>query len=435
MTQEKLPGAANRLLMRCAALLLVSAALLSGCARREAEVVEIGYMAWGSAEQLAVEQKIIDEFEKTHPNVRVKLFMVPSSSYHQKLQIMLASRTAPDVVRVDHYYFPAIVKKDYFLCLEPFVRADPEFDRDDFFPFALEEGTYEGRLYGLNMLGGGHIIYYNKKLFDEAGIPYPYDLYRRGEWTMDKFVEVARKLTKKDSNGRYVQFGSNMPMPWYPVWAFGGDFLSPDYKRCLLGTPEAVRGLQWMKDLRWKHHVVPTPAEAAMSAFTFESGKLGMMFAWSGQSPVLWRAARGFDWDIAPVPEGPAGRFTCLKGNQLAIYKESKHPKEAWEFIRHVTSRETEMYVCGELRRSLTMHKSLASDPRYLKSDGPPRNTRVLVEPLEYGKLIPINERYHAWYVELQAGLERMWTDESDAAEMVEWMVPRINSALSEEDW
>jgi len=148
------------------------------------------------------------------------------------------------------------------------------------FPFALEEGTYNGQLYGLNMLGGCQLIYYNKNLFRQAGLPDPYQLYLHGEWTMDKFVEIAERLTKNDSHGNPIQFGCNMPYPWYPVWAFGGEFLSPDYKRCLLDTPQAIRGLQWMKDLRWKYHVSPTPAEGNMSAFKFESGRLGMMFGW-----------------------------------------------------------------------------------------------------------------------------------------------------------
>jgi len=124
-----------------------------------------------------------------------------------------------------------------------------------------------------------------------------------------------------------------------------------------------------------------------------------------------------------------------MKGNQLCINKESKHPQESWEFIRHVTSAETEMWLCGRLRRALTMHKSIAHDPAYVKSDGPPRNTRVFVDDIEFGKLIPINERYQSWYVEFQAGLDLMNNNTMDAKEAAERMVPRINRALQEEDW
>lgn len=423
--------------MRLVRILVVLLALVfvNGCSRQEDEITTIRYMAWGNPEQLAVEQQLIDEFEKTHPNIRVKLFMVPSSSYHQKLQIMLASRTAPDVMRVDHYYFPAMVRKGYFRCLEPFIERDKAFDLSDFFPQALEEGMYRGKLYGMNVLFGPIIIYYNKTMFDRAGIPDPYELDRRGEWTYSKFLEVCIKLTKKDSSGRYVQFGTIMPPDWSTVWAFGGEFVSPDFRRCTLDTPEAIRGLQFLKDLRWKYHVTPTPAEAAMSAFTFESGRVAMILTWSGQSPIYRKNITDFEWDIAPMPVGPAGRFTPLKGNQLVIYSESKHPEEAWEFVKFMVSPETEMLVYGKLRRAIPTRKSVARDPEYLKADLPPRHVHVFIDAMKYGRRIPINERYNQWLPELRAGEELLLTNELDAREAVRWMVPRINRALSEAEW
>jgi len=392
-------------------------------------------MAWGNAEHLAVEQRIIDEFEKSHPDIHVKLFMVPDSSYHQKQQIMLASRTAPDVMKVEGYNFPALVRKDYFRPIDDFAKDDPTLDLDDYFDAPIKECTYNGKLYGFNIAWGGQVIYYNKTMFEKAGLLDPYELDKRGEWTWDKFLEVARKLTKKDKNGKYIQFGTTMPHYWTVVWAFGGDYLSPDFNRCVLNTPEAIRGLQFMKDLRWKYHVTPTPAEGMMSAFRFASGRVGMYFGWSGQTAVILGLARGFDWDIAPMPVGPAGRFTPMKGNTLAIYKESRHPREAYEFIKFVTSAKSEMFICGRLRRWITTHKSVAADPEYLKAYGPPSHTDVFLHEMEYGHKIPINEKYAQWSVELRTGLGRMWTGELEAKEAVEWLVPRIDRALREEDW
>ena len=130
-------------------------------------------MAWGNPEQLQVEREIADEFEKKNPKLRVHLFMVPGSSYPDKLQLMLASRTAPDVMRVDHYMFPALVKKDYFLDLEPLIAAEPKGFVEDFVPTALEECCYQGKLHAMNVLFGGVQLYYNKTLFKEAGLRRP----------------------------------------------------------------------------------------------------------------------------------------------------------------------------------------------------------------------------------------------------------------------
>jgi ABC-type glycerol-3-phosphate transport system substrate-binding protein len=124
-----------------------------------------------------------------------------------------------------------------------------------------------------------------------------------------------------------------------------------------------------------------------------------------------------------------------MKGNTLAIYKESRHPREAYEFIKFVTSAKSEMFICGRLRRWITTHKSVARDPRYLIAYTPPSHTDVFLHEMEYGHRIPINERYNQWSVELSTGLGRMWTNELDAKEAVKWMVPRINRALQEKDW
>src|SRR2546421_9474835 len=103
-----------------ALLAVLAAALNGGCGDRRADGrVTIRYMAWGNPEQLGVERQIIQEFEKSHPRIHVHLFMVPGTSYVDKLQLMLASRTAPDVMRTDHYYFASLARKDYFLPLEP----------------------------------------------------------------------------------------------------------------------------------------------------------------------------------------------------------------------------------------------------------------------------------------------------------------------------
>lgn len=163
-------------------------------------------MAWGNPEQIALEKQIAAEFEKQNPGIHVHFFMVPGSSYADKLQLMLASRTAPDVMRADRYYFPALVRKEYFRTLDPFVAKEKPGFLDDFIPLALEEGRYKGGLYALNVLFGSVMVYYNRNLFEKAGLTDPYQLHKRGEWNWETFVENAKALTKRES-GRTLEYG------------------------------------------------------------------------------------------------------------------------------------------------------------------------------------------------------------------------------------
>jgi len=398
----------------------------------------IRYMAWGNPEQIAVEREIIRAFEARHPHLRVRLFMVPGSAYADKLQLMLASHTAPDVMRADHYYFPALARKEYFLPLEPFIEREPPGFLDDFVPIAIEEGKWRGRLYGLNVLFGAVMIYYNQDLFAAAGLPDPYELNRQGKWDWQAFLRAARKLTRYE-NGRAVQFGTNMvtwPLYASVIWNFGGEITDPGITRMTMGNdPGAIAGMQAYADLRWKWHCSPTPAESALSAFTFESGRLAMHWGWAGESPRFRRNIKSFRWDLTTTPSGPAGNFTVVKGNQLCIYRESRHPNEAWEFVKFMTGPEAELLLCGKLRRAVPTRRSVLNDPRYLEADQPPYHTDIFLESIERGRTLPIDWRYQEWSQAFNSALETLFNvNEKDAAAALADASERVNRILAGEE-
>jgi multiple sugar transport system substrate-binding protein len=352
---------------------------------------------------------------------------------------MLASRTAPDVFRVDHYNFPAIVRKGYFLPLDPLVAQEPPGFLNDFMPVALEEGRYQGKLYGLNVLFGPMIIYYNKKLFQEAGLPDPYELDKQGKWTWEAFVSAARKLTRTDANGRYLQFGTNLvPFPLFAsvIWNQGGELMNPQMTRLIAGEdPHTVRAFQMLADLRWVEHCAPTPADSALSAFTFESGKIAMAWGWHGESPRYRKNIKSFDWDIAPTPSGPAGQHSVVKGNQLCINKLTQHPQEAWEFEKFMTGREAELILGGQYRRCCPTRLSVLRDPRYLEAKLPPHHTDVFLTSIQRGRTLPIDGRYQEWSQAFNSATEALFNvNESDAATSLRDADDRSNRVLTGEE-
>lgn len=357
-------------------------------------------MAWGNPEQLQLERQIADEFEKKNPKVRIHLFMVPGSAYPDKLQLMLASRTAPDIMRVDHYMFPALVRKGYFLDIEPLIAHEPTGFTDDFAPTALEECRYNGKLHAMNVLFGGVQLYYNKNLFKDAGLPDPYEQAQSDKWSWEAFLTAANALTKREGD-RTVQFGTTFPSfpQWMSVlWNRGGDVMNKELTRFTLADdPHGLEGMQDMADLRWKHHCSPTPADAALSAFTFESGKIAMHWGWAGETPRFRKNIKKFEWDITPVPTGPAGNATVLKGNQLVIHKHSEHPELAWEFVKFMTGPEGELILGSKWRRCVPTRLSVQQKPEYLQSDKPPFHNDVFLETVKRGRTLPIDARYQEW--------------------------------------
>jgi len=264
-------------------------------------------------------------------------------------------------------------------------------------------------------------------------------LWLRRQWTWDKLRDCALRITKHGSDGRPEQLGVQIPtFPHnaYILWAYGGEILSPDGKHCLLNSPECVRAYQFLADLRWKDRVAPTPSQGALSAFGFESGKLGMSFDWMGMAPRYRKAVKSFEWDICPVPDGPAGRTSILKGNQLVMYRECEHPDMAWRFMRFLTGAKTEAWLYGDkLRRGDPSRKSVAYSPEFLHASRAPYNTRAYLSALENGRLLPIDARWQEWLTALNAELDELWSGrEPNARAVLDRAVRRVDAVLASEE-
>ena len=400
--------------------------------------IVLRYMAWGNPQQLKLEEEFCARFNAQNPDIHVKFFRVPGSAYQNKAIVMMASRTAPDIIRIDHYAFPSLVRKDYFFDMTDLAARDKGFRRDDFFPQALNEGMHRGRLYGMNVLFGGVILYYNKKMVREAGLEDPYELWKRGEWTYDRYRKHAIAMTKFDGNKRPTQFGCTVPGWPYTVAvirSFGGDVLTPDGQKSRLGEPEAVNAYQFLADLRWKDHCAPTPSQSANAQFSFESGKLGMQFDWMGMSPRFRSVIKDFDWDVCPLPSGPAGFNTIVKGNQMVIYKETKHPEAAWRFVRFMTGPEVEKDLYVGHRRSAPTRRALAYSPEFLNSKEPPYQLDTFLRSLEKGKELPITERWAEWNSALATEQEKLFTgSERDASTVMKRAAAKIDEILADEE-
>ena len=416
--------------------------LLVGCGPDpNAGKVAIRYMAWGNPEQMALEEHLCDEFNAQNPDVHVSFLKVPVAEYSLKMLLMLASHSAPDVMRVDHYNFPSLVTKGYFHDLTDLAAKDPTFHREDYFPQAIEEGLYKGRLYGLNVLFGGDIIYYNKTMFQQAGLEDPADLAKKGQWTWDKFRDCAVKMTRYDDDKHPTQFGfgapsgtATWPMLACAIWGYGGDMLDKSLQHAVFDQPGAVKAFQTIADFRWKYHCSPTQAQGENSLFNFESGKLGMVFDFMGMTPRYRKTIHKFQWDVCPVPSGPFGNTTLCKGNQLVMYSETKHPAEAWRFERFITGKTTEEDLYVKRRRCFPTLKALAYSPEYLKSKLPPFNNWVFVDAIEHSRPLPINDRWAEWNTEFASEIDNLIAGrEHDAGAVLKRAKVKVDKVLSEE--
>src|SRR5689334_22978627 len=151
-------------------------------------------MMWGSPEELAVWQTIVDEFQAQNPGITVNVDVSDWESYWDKLRTLYAGGTPPDVFAMDAPLYPDWQSRGVLLNLQPYIDQDPTF-LDGLYPVTLEAYKRDDGYYGLPRDFQTIVLFYNKDKFDAAGLAYPTD-----QWTMDDLKTNAKALTK-DSDG------------------------------------------------------------------------------------------------------------------------------------------------------------------------------------------------------------------------------------------
>jgi len=178
-------------------------------------------------------------------------------------------------------------------------------------------------------------------------------------WTFEgEFLEAAKKLTKDtDGDGEIDQWGIGGIFPQYIyngyivsggpsyLMPFGGRFVNEEETECLITEPGSIKALKfWMGLYRRYRVAIPYEKYKALEANAFHLGKIGMGVGAPWATYTLERF-KDLHWDAMPIPKGPAGRFVAIMGSYFSISRDSKHPDEAWLFLRDYMSREGLTYV------------------------------------------------------------------------------------------
>ena len=364
---------------------------LVGCGKEEAVSTggkqKITYMYAGGTANDEIVKAATKLFKEKHPDIEVELIYIPSwGTYNDKIATSLASNTAPDVIALGVYQIGDYIRKNALLDLKGYIESDEEFKarQDDIFPATLWDSiTVDGGVYGIPAWQNPDVLYYNKNLFDEAGISYPDET-----WDYDRFLEECKKLTKVE-NGKVTQFGTwGLSWYWNYLWAYGADVLNEDATRCTLDTPEAEKAFQYMIDLSLKHHVSPRPGEAGEGSNyqAFMTGKVATFVSGRYMVPML-KDVKDFDWEIAPLPHAEK-RQTINNVIYWLVLKSSKAPEAAWKYVKFLSGPEVQRLI-SESGNDVPILKSVMQSDAFINPDLKP-NEQVYIDALGHSKPFPI---------------------------------------------
>ena len=350
---------------------------------------------WGSPEEIEIITTTLNNWQKDHPNIQVKLEHIPFGSYVSKVLTEIAGRSAPDIIAAEVNMFVSFADKDIFVDLKPFIDKDASFNLGDFFPEVVDRYTVNGKILGIPRdTAPMACVYYNKKLFDEAGVPYPTD-----DWDWNDLLDKAKKLTKVDKDGKVIQYGFYSDMWPNFVLSNGGKIVN-DVKhptKCLLNSPESIEGLQFLVDLSHKYNVSPTSNTFRNLGLgviqMFMMQRVAMFHSGIWETPIV-RKVKDFDWDVAIFPKGPKGvRRFATGGTAYGVLKTTKYPEEAWEVLKALSGDEGQIML-AESGLAQPANKKIAEGEHFAGSNKPPLNKKMLNEAVKYCVYDPFNAKW-----------------------------------------
>lgn len=368
-----------------------------------AEAVSITFWNYWDAKNGEVMARLVEDFNRTHPNVQVKNVYQPSDQLMTLFQTSIAAGTTPDVAAGDLIWVPQLVATGGLEALDGYIQASPDFGVDDFYPRLAAYDVISGQRYALPVSTNNMQLIWNKDLFVKAGLdpekpPKTWDeMQALAERCQDPAAGVVgfEFFTQPVGEGITWQF-----QVW--LWAAGGEFLTPDNSRAAFNTPAGLKALTFVSEMLKGKGSRPGP----WGLFGEQKACMQLDGSWL----FGYRKDAPFQWGIAPVP-APAGGTTAsnVGGEHVFMFANSAHKDAAWEFIRYLVSPEVQLTWDKETG-FLPVRKSVGEDPSYLTwvKETEPR-LLPFVEGMPYAHTRPATPLYNqvseAFAAEIQKAL------------------------------
>jgi len=412
---------------RLLSILLATLLLLVACGRQDEEKTAVSFMVFGDPAEREAYQELVDAFHTANPDTRIEITHIPSPrDYRTRLVTEFAAGTPPDITLMNYRRYASFAAQNLLEPLGPYLDSSTIVQADDFYPISLQGFIWQDELMCIPQNISSLVVYYNKDLFDAAGLPYPSD-----KWTWDEFVQTAVSLTKdSDGDGRADQYGLGIdpslyrlaPFIWQNDALLVDDWAHPT--RLTLTRPPTLEALQWFVDLRQLHAIVPDRVEeqAQDSESRFVGGTTAM-FLNSRRGTPTYRKIDRFEWDVAPLPNGETSA-SVLHSDAYCLSAATMDKEAAWKFIEFANSVTGQTIIAGS-GRTVPSLIEVAESAAFHTTNYPPNRSYVFTDSAPILRLVPVISTWQE--IETTAGeeIERAFYGEITAEEAARLAVQR----------
>lgn len=400
----------------------------------QAEPVTVTWAFWGSPEEAASHQLVADAFMQEHPEIKIEVWNQPWDDYFTKIQALWASgdsATIPDVAFL--WPTPKYAAEGVLENLDSYI-SDSDYDLNDYWPGLLESAKYQGSVYGLPRDIEANVLYYNKDLFDAAGVSYPDDT-----WTWDDLLAAAEKLTVKDASGVTTQYALAAEGGKYTKWlnqnggAILDDYVNPS--KCMLDDPKSVEAITFFADLMNNGYAMRDAdlSQAGGDAAVFASDQAAMIVQNTSRVSAFNAASKNYDVAVVPIPAG-GQRWNGAGGAAWVMSSGSDNKDAAWTFMQWLQSTDGGERLYTERGEIFPALQSVAGSPAFM-TDQPPANKQGIIDEAAASGVGGFG--YFPEWDELDSSvispnLQRIWAGEATAAEVLPELCEQANQFLAD---
>ncbi|WP_101845673.1 ABC transporter substrate-binding protein [Halobacillus sp. Marseille-P3879] len=285
-------------------------------------------------------QQFNDEYEGTY---EAEIEFIPRSGggggYEDKVNAAVSTETLPDVLTLDGPNTAAYAEADIIAPIGKYLS-----DKDDFLPSIIDQGTYEDELYAIGYSESGVGIFYNKDMFEEAGIDLDSLPTVEDPWDWNQFMDLSKKLTETFDTPA-IDMGLDDKSEWLMyafapfLWSQGGQVVSEDGEQAagVFNNEDGVKAMSFIQEMQNKNYTTISPSENG-----FETGKYPMMMSGSWSIQMLETSYQDIDYDIMPYPVSPdTNELVSPTGSwQYAMSTSAENEEAAGALIDFLTTTE-----------------------------------------------------------------------------------------------